>query len=347
MSFFKDLLKKREKKFVCPGAFSQVYVYHDGRTFLCPDCYTSQDSLIGNMNEQSFDEIWNSPKAMEIRQNALDGKYLYCNPNSCREKTNFNAKVIPENNIDYSVKQKKYPKMVCLGPDWECNVNCVMCRPQISRLSDAQLDEFNEKIEKWYLPMLKDADELTVSTTSDPFGSRNVRLLLQKAVEKYPKLRVSLMTNGVLCDEYNCKQLGIYGKINKVMFSIHASDKETYEKVVKNGNFEKMCENLKWMSELKKQKKISELYLGFVVSVKNYTNIPDFCEFAKNNGAIALFWLCRDWGGNLDNSDEPMEVWRKEHPKFKELQKILRSVTPETEYSHFNPYLLYIRDNDI
>ena len=52
------------------------------------------------------------------------------------------------------------------------------------------------------------------------------------------------MTNGILCDKYNCKELGINGKINKVMFSIHASNRETYEKVVKHGNFEKMYEKI-------------------------------------------------------------------------------------------------------
>ncbi len=348
MSFLTKFLSRqnKERKFICTGVFSQVYVYHDGRVFLCPDCYTSPESQIGNLNEQSFGEIWNSEKTQKIRQNILNGSYLFCNPNACREETNFNSKIIPQKKIDFSVIQKRYPKMVCLGPDWECNVNCIMCRQNLAKLTDDELNSFNEKIDKWYLPMLKDAEELTVSTTSDPFGSRNVRLLLQKASSKYPKLRYNLMTNGILCDKYNCKELGINGKINKVMFSIHASNRETYEKVVKHGNFEKMYENLRWMAELKKQKKISELYLGFVVSSKNYTNIPDFCEFARKNNAIALFWMCRDWGGNLANSDEPLEVWKKGHPKFKELQEILRSITPETEYSHFNPYLLYIRDND-
>lgn len=348
MSFLTNFLSKlnKEKKFICSGVFSQVYVYHDGRVFLCPDCYTSPDAQIGNMNEESFEEIWNSKKAQEIRQNALNGLYPLCLPKGCREETNFNAKLIPQKKIDYSIIQKKYPKMVCLGPDWECNVNCIMCRPNLARLTDDELNGFNEKIEKWYLPMLKDAEELTVSTTSDPFGSRNVRLLLQKASSKYPKLRYNLMTNGILCDKYNCKELGIDGKINKVMFSIHASNRETYEKVVKHGNFEKMCENLRWLSELKEQKKIKELYLGFVVSSKNYTDIPDFCEFARKNNAVALFWMCRDWGGNLENSDEPLEVWKKEHPKFEDLKKILRCITPETEYSHFNPHFLHIRDYD-
>ena len=194
---------------------------------------------------------------------------------------------------------------------------------------------------------MKDAKELTLSTTSDPFGSRVCRNLIKSAAEKYPKLRFNIMTNGILCDEYNLKELGIWGRINKIMFSVHASNPQTYEKVVKYGNFEKVAENLKLMSELRKNNEIGDLYLGFVVTSKNFEDIPEFCEFAKNNNAVALFWMCRDWGGNLDNSDEPLEVWKREHPKFKDLQRVLKSITLETEYSHFNPYLLYLRNADV
>ena len=349
MNFFAKLFHtEKKKKFICKGAFSQVHIYHDGRVFLCPDCYMPPEALIGNLNEKSFEEIWNSEKAQLIRKNAKDMIYRFCNPKSCYVKTNYHIRVMPSKDIDFSVKQKKYPQMVCVGPDWECNVNCVMCRPALSRLTDEELSSFNKKIDEWYLPILKDARELTLSTTSDPFGSRCCRELMKRASEKYPKLKFNIMTNGILCDKFNCEQVRIWDKMGTVMFSIHASNKEVYDRVVKNGNFEKMRENLKLMSELKSECKIKALYLGFVVSAKNYENIPDFCEFARSNNAVALFWMCRDWGGNLDNSDEPLEVWRKEHPKFRDLQGVLRSIPVlDTEYSNFNPYLKYIRDNDL
>ncbi len=348
MNFFAKLLNSdKKKKFICPGVYSQVYIYHDGRVFLCPDCYMTPEGQIGNLNEQTFDEIWNSEKARLIRNNAKDMIYRFCNPKFCYVKTNYHIRVMPSKDIDFSVKQKKYPKMVCVGPDWECNTSCIMCRPSLSRLSDEELSGFSEKIDKWYIPILKDAEELTLSTTSDPFGSRLCRELMKRAAEKYPKLKFNIMTNGILCDRYNCEQTGIWDRMGRIMFSIHASNQEVYEKVVKNGNFEKMCENLKLMSELKSEGKIKALYLGFVISSKNYHDIPSFCEFAKQNKAVALFWMCRDWGGNLANSDEQLEVWKKEHPKFKELQKVLRSIPSlDTDYSCFNPYLKYIRDNE-
>ena len=147
MRFFTDLFKKSDK-FICTAPFSQVYIYHDGRVFLCPDCYVATPAQIGNLNEQTFDEIWNSEKAVSIRNNALKGTYLLCHPRNCHEKTNFNAKTVPQKPYSYDLRQKKYPQMVCLGPDWECNASCIMCRPEISRLSDEQFNKLCEKNEK-------------------------------------------------------------------------------------------------------------------------------------------------------------------------------------------------------
>lgn len=331
------------KKFICKAPFSQIYIYHDGRVFLCPDCYLKKTAEIGNLNNNSFDEIWNSKQAQEIRKETLKGNYPYCSPAFCHSKTNYHAKFIPNKNISYKQKQKKYPQMVCIGPDWECNVNCIMCRKEISRLSDDMLKEVNKRTEEIYLPILKDANELTLSTTSDPFASRSTRFLIKSASEQYPKLKFNLLTNGILCDEFNCKQLGIENKISNVMVSIHASNEETYNAVVKNGNFNKVIENIKWLKNLKNEHKIKELYLAFVVTNKNYQDIPNFIKFAKKNDGIALFWVCVDWGGNLKWQNEPLTVWQKKHPNHDKLADILYKIDIDDKNAYFCPQLKAIR----
>lgn len=314
INFLKKLFKK---KFICPGAFSQVYIYPDGRVFLCPDCLMSPKAEIGNLNYNSFEEIYNSKQAIQIRKEILKGKYNYCTPVCCFSKSNYNIRLVPFKNIEYKAKQKNFPKMVCIGADAECNVNCIMCRPHISRLNDEELPEYNEKIEKLYMPILKEAEELTLSTTADPFASRNTRMLMKTAAERYPNLKFNLLTNGILCNKFNCDEIGITDRLSHVMVSIHGGNEETYNKVVKNGNFKKVEENLNWLKTLKDEKKIKGLFLAFVVNAKNFENIPEFIEFAKEHSAVALFWECIDWGGNLDNADEPLNVCKPEHPKFK------------------------------
>ena len=343
---FKYSLFRRKKTFICPGAFSQVYIYPDGRVYLCPDCLMSMNATIGNLNNNSFEEIWNSKKAQEIRKQILKGNYTnLCNPLQCFSKSNYNNRFIPNKGIEYKAKQKKFPKMVCIGADCECNLNCIMCRPKISRLSKYELNELNKKIESLYMPILKDAEELTLSTTADPFASRNTRLLMKTAAERYPNLKFNLLTNGMLFDEYNCDDTKITDRISNVMFSIHGGNEETYKKIVPTGNFNIIKRNLKWASSLKENKRIKGLYLAFVITSKNYQNIPQFIEFAKENNAVALFWPCIDWGGNLENTDEPLKIVTPSSPKFKDFMKIINSIEPETEYSHFSIQIKYLKGN--
>lgn len=342
---FIDKIKKRffKPKFICPGAFSQVYIYHDGRVFLCPDCFMTKQAEIGNLNKNSFEEIWNSKQAIKIRKEILKGKYNFCNPPMCFSKSNYNIRITPFKQIEYKAVQKSFPQMVCIGADWECNASCIMCRPKLSRLNREELQIFNDRIEKIYLPILKNAKELTLSTTGDPFASRNTRLLMKKAAEKYPDLKFNLITNGILCNKFNCDDAGITNRLSRVMVSVHAGDEETYKKVVKNGNYRRVQENIEWLKSLKDENKIKGLYLAFVVNAKNYENIPAFIEFAKKYNLEALFWNCIDWGNNLDFCDEPLDICRPNHPKFQKLKEVLDSIELETANSHFSMALKRIK----
>ncbi len=283
----------------------------------------SMDAQIGNLYEQPFEDIWNSQKAIQIRKQILKSRYPYCKLPFCISGSNYNFRLIPRKNVSYSPVQKSYPKMVSIGPDSECNLNCIMCRPSLSRLSDEELEIHNKRIDDLYLPILKDAEELTLSSTGDPFASRNTRMLMKKAAEIYPDLKFNLITNGLLCNRFNCDDVGITERLSRVMVSIHAATEETYNTVVKNGDFPKLIENLKWLSQMVGEGKIKELFFAFVVSAKNYKDIPAFIEFAKKNNAKALFWGCIDWGGNLDNYDEPLDIIMPEHPKYNEFVEFL------------------------
>ena len=341
-----DLFKFLNKKEgVCEAPFSQAYIYPDGRVYLCPDCYLHPNAQIGNLNDDSFEKIWNSRKAQNIRTQILKKLYVFCSYPYCRVKSNYNSYIVPEKNIDYSPIVKRFPKMVCMAIDAECNVNCVMCRGDLFRCTDEEIEVLKEKIENLYLPILKDAEYLTLSTTADPFASRTTRLLMKRAAQIYPKLKFNLLTNGTLCDEYNCKDTGIIDRLGSIMFSVHSCTKETYDSIVKNGNFENVCKNIQRMSSLKKRGKVDNFFLAFVVSSKNHFEIPKFMEFAKENGAVALFWVCRDWGGNLSYAGEDLSVWLPHHPKYPELKQILKSLNLKQNYAYISPDLLKIRNS--
>ncbi len=66
------------------------------------------------------------------------------------------------------------------------------------------------------------------------------------------------------------------------MFSIHASNQTTYDKIVKYGNFNKVMENIKWLSREKSKRKYKNIELLFVVHALNYKDMPSFVRIAKS-----------------------------------------------------------------
>lgn len=335
----------KSKKGVCSAPFSQVCIDPDGNVLFCPDCYMLKTATIGNLNNNSFKEIWNSKKAVNIRKQILKKLYCYCSYEYCQQKSSYHSFIVPCKNIDFNLNQKKYPKMVSFGIDYDCNVNCIMCRKDVWHCSNDEYEKIKEKIDTVYLPILKDAEYLTVSTTSDPFASRASRLLIKKSAQMYPNLKFHILTNGILCDEFNCQELEIIDRLGSVMFSVHACTKQTYDSIVKNGNFERVCKNIELMSYMKSQGKLENFFLSFVVSSRNYFEIPAFIEFAKQHNALALFWGCSDWGNNLTHIGEDIQVCKLNHPKYQDLKRVLKSIELDSEHSHFALSLHHIRNN--
>ena len=338
---------KQKKKFICPAAFSQVYIYPGGRVFFCPNYYMSPDAELGNINDLPFEDIYNSEKAIKIRNEILNSEYNYCNPKICFSEANYKSKIIPRKNIKYTSKQKKFPQMVSIATDNECNVNCIMCRPQIYKCSEEEIKNQTEKIDAIYIPILKDAKEITLSVMADPFASRTTRLLMKTAAKKYKNLKFNIITNGILADEANLREIGITDKLSKVIVSIHASNEHTYNKIVKNGNFYIAQKNINYLNELKKQNKIKELYLAFVVSSKNYDDIPNFIKYAKENKIPALFWSAVDFNGNKQVENENLNITDPNHPEFKKFLQIISNIELDSEYIHFSQKIRSLKkDNE-
>jgi radical SAM protein with 4Fe4S-binding SPASM domain len=61
-------------KFACPQLFTRLVIYEDGRTFPC--CMDYDDELqLGDINNQSINELWRSRKLQELRDLHLTGKF--------------------------------------------------------------------------------------------------------------------------------------------------------------------------------------------------------------------------------------------------------------------------------
>lgn len=330
----------------CPVAFQEMEIFSDGNVYLCCPSWNEYYS-VGNVFENSVEEVWNSEKAIELRKRILNNDYSLCKKDRCFMLHNKNF--YSEFKGEFTPIMEASPLRVKYGYDYECNIACSICRDKIKKLSDEELKKWDEKIDSFFIPILKSTKILVINTHGDPFGSRHSRKVIQKAAQTYPDLKFDFTTNGLLCNEKMFETLSLNpSQIDTIRVSIHAATKETYGKIVQNGEkfFDTLLENLQFISDLKKTYNFMFL-IQFVVMANNYQEMPAFVELAQKYHAGPMFWEYKkdccaysQWHQDLDILD----------PKHKDHKKLIKVLHHPNMYIYKNclyPMLLNLQNTDI
>lgn len=324
---------------ICKSPFFYIEVFVDGTVNCCCPSYIKFP--IGNIYENKIEDIWNSKNAQKIRQLILKNNYSCCNADLCSINSNPAVKELEYINTNEKLKKEMpLPKLVKFCHDYECNLKCITCRKDIMCHSKEELEKLNNNIEKYYLPLLKNAETVCMNGSGDCLASRHSRILIKKIIEKYPKIKFDIHTNGLLCNEKVLKELDLINRISVIEISLHASTQNTYEKIVLGSNWEKVIKNIKWVSELKKTKKIDDLFLFFVVNSINYNEIIDFANLAQTYNAETYFWNYRNWGTQTKEEEKALAITEKGHKDNNILIKILQNNVLKNEHCHLNPLLM-------
>ena len=168
---------------------------------------------------------------------------------------------------------KSKPLGMLLTLTHRCNINCFMCNIGIPVWDIAK-----ERVEeiKTYMPYLKEIRW----QGGEVFLSPYFETLFTEA-EKYPRMRHSFTTNGLLLNEKWAKRL-LNANVDRITFSIDGVTKDVYEKIRRGGHFETLLSNLEALNKLRKNKlgKMNIL-LNMVVMESNYRQLEYYPEFLK------------------------------------------------------------------
>lgn len=319
----KKILKEIKEKFICTRPFEHIEIDNNGNVFSCCPDYTGS-YILGNILKKSFEDIWYGKNFNNLRKSILNGIYKNCNLEYCYNiETPFFK--IRNNLINQSIPP--YPKIVTIDIDETCNAKCIFCRDKTIVPDKEKINKFTEMIDDYFIPMLKNAELILIDGSGEVFCSKFGRKLIKKVCEKYPKIKFEILTNGFLCNEKNLKELGLYDRLSLITVSLHATTKETYEKIVKGIDFDKVVENIKFLSSLKNAGKLNTFYLTFVVTSLNYKELPDFVEFAYSVGAIPQAWGVREetLPEAMQKDALSLNVLNKNHPEHKEFLEVLQN----------------------
>jgi radical SAM protein with 4Fe4S-binding SPASM domain len=326
---------------MCIKPFRYVEVRSTGECYPCCPGFTNKYSF-GNIFKTPFENIWYSEKAETFRESILNKTYCFCNLEMCNERISNKEK--HENRYRDGVLL--FPDTILFSLDYSCNIRCIFCRDKVLMNDESFYEKSMPLIDSCFIPMLKDASFLSASGSGEVLVSKLSRTIIKKGCAKYPDLNIGLITNGLLCDEKNFKELGILDRLAYVSMTISASTAETYNKIMKGGNWKKLMKNLEYLSGLKKSGLIKDVSIKMVVSSLNFREMKGFVELASKYDFLVSFWPMYNWNPNLEISPnyENFEVWKKTHPNYDDLVEILQDDIFNSKRCKLNPILLGVKN---
>jgi len=319
----------------CRNPFLYVVITPKGDVFTCCDSWLPKP--IGNIfNEPDFEKIWNSETAQAIRLTMLNETYEFCNREYCPfllrghfKPVKINLGTSAENKEE---REKIYllngPRRLAVSYDPTCNLHCKSCRNLVTTLNKEKTDsmlKFQENLLN--SPFFSNIRELILSGTGDPFAGKVCLSLLQSINERrFPYLRITLMTNGILFTPQNWEKISnSHYAIHHIKISIDAATKETYEKLRRGANFDILLDNLKFISRLKRQKEF-KLQAVFVMQKENYREMPGFVELMKKYDFDYIsFVKLNNWGTYTKEEFRQAAIHRQEHPEHEIFLETLKN----------------------
>jgi sulfatase maturation enzyme AslB (radical SAM superfamily) len=169
-----------------------------------------------------------------------------------------------------------------------------------------------------FLEQRTDPLRIHVGSDGDPFAS----LIYRKFMRDVPAsdlLTYSFQTNGLLVKQMYPRVLHIFEKLHTLNISIDGASKHTYELLRRGGSWEKITENLEFISGLK-AKHGFDLKLHMVVQNQNWHEMMDMCDLGSRIGADQVVLnKIEDWQTYGDFQSQRL-------PETKEVEDLLEQV---------------------
>jgi hypothetical protein len=318
------------KEYFCPKPFEYAEIAQRGTTFLC--CPVMLPTTVGNADDGTFMDVWNSKTAQEIRGSILNGSFSYCLEKTCGM---LQDRLLPKRNhitdsyhrdiIDRNLTVlPKGPAEIVMNYDRSCNLVCPTCRVDKVTVSGEQ-KKTAAYVQNWATgEHLKDASRLHITGSGDALGSSLFHGFLRDFdPELFPHLRISLGTNAVLLTPHTwdriCNEV-----IDIVVASCDAASPETYA-LNRGADFGVLVENLRFVGRLRTAGKLQIFVMNFVVQKNNYAEMRAFVELGQSvNADVVMFQQVTNWGTFDEAEFRRRAVHHPSHPEHARFLSVLQ-----------------------
>lgn len=314
---------------ICQIPYTTLNIHESGDAFLCCDAWVNWYS-VGNIFNDSFEEIWNGEKAHEFRKQFCTDDYKYCNLNICLKGET--------EKVEATEEAKTFPHTVVLTYDPVCNIDCLFCA--IDKRTNTS--KFDEKIDEWLPNIAKNTKVISLNGYGEALASKHSKKVIKKCVEINPEIKFELQTNGILASRRILEELGILNNVERLLISVHAAKEDTYNKLIKNGNFKAVMKNLKEIAELKEQGKIKHVEIKCVITSVNYKEMVELAQLAKEY-SIRITFLNLVWSDICPTLDKSLDITKQNHPQHNNFIDVIKHPIFKENFVSINSELFKLK----
>ncbi|EEF57433.1 radical SAM/SPASM domain-containing protein [Pedosphaera parvula] len=310
---------------------------------------------IGDLNKNTFEEVFFGPVAQDLRKTLAKGKIPLAACTRCSGLKRIARSKIPKDFWDGKEKLQKGPPPSTPhdGSDWpaprlpyrgmllentvNCNIDCLGCDRGSAALIRKQRFMPLEQITKMAdLVRNLGLQQLFYLNLGEPFLSPNVGPELSVIRQKNPDCRIVISSNAIILNTDAKREAALYA--THIFFSVAGINDEMLEKYEKRGSFEKAYANMKALVEFRNARGLTApiiewKYLLFNWNDKHET-LEKAIEMAKAIGVDYIsFWPTNNpiygssWRYRLGKLDDIGETsWKGREVDLRKYRKIIELV---------------------
>ncbi len=309
-----------------PSCGSSFRHLSTGGLFSVHPCCSDWSIIWGNLEHNSYEEIWNSSNARIFRLSIINRTFSFCNPNTCViMKTGARTS---EERLKYNPRIKEVPTLE-IGIDSSCNLFCASCRRDVYVAKGEKLERI-EAVKDSIIRSgwLNKTDRLLLGGNGEVCFSNIYKEIMFSGDVKRNSL--DLRTNGTLLDhDFLGKLIEAYNEIS-IIVSIDAATEDTYRQLRRSHNpkaWAMLNENLQTISSNRKAGNIHFFQINMCTQMCNYMEIPAFIEMGRKLNVDRVYITpIRNWGTYSDNEFRAVSVFDENGNVKKEVSDILSSI---------------------
>lgn len=183
-----------------------------------------------------------------------------------------------------------YPSFITVAGTSRCNLRCEFCINQWDAAPDGSNRPHMDKryVKRIVEELFPYIDQIALSVSGEPLVDPHFLYLLEQA--KKFGIFVEITTNAMLVSRPGFLD-AILDCVGRVNISMDAATKETYERLRRGARFDKVCNNIRAMTEGRRERGQSkpEFNIRCILMRDSIDELPQLVDLAKDMGVDHLF----------------------------------------------------------